>query len=80
MLPIVNSFQKNTQSVDIMLKIETQKKEALLLKVFSFVTKNLYKYTTNENISILVLNAKKNSFPVLLFVGKVVFLLLPWRS
>ena len=40
----------------------------------------MYKYTTNENIPILVLNAKKNSFPVLLFVGKVVFLLLPWRS
>ena len=39
MVPVVTSFQKNTQSVDIMLKIETQKKEALLLKVFSFFTK-----------------------------------------
>ena len=39
MVPIVNSFQKNTQSVEVMLKIETQKKGALLLKVFSFFTK-----------------------------------------
>lgn len=38
MVPIVNSFQKNTQSVD-MLKIKKQKKEALLLKVFSLFTK-----------------------------------------
>ena len=80
MVPIVNSFQKNTQSVDIMLKIETQKKRSCIIEGFFFLYKNLYKYTTNENISILVLNAKKNSFPVLLFVGRVVFLLLPWRS
>ena len=80
MVPIVNSFQKNTQSVDIMLKIETQKKRSFIIEGFFFLYKNLYKYTTNENISILVLNKKKNSFPVLFFVGRVVFLLLPWRS
>ena len=40
----------------------------------------MYKYTKNENISILVLNTKKNSFPGLFFVGGVVFLVLPSSS